>query len=180
MTERVVGLAVVVMLAGGCGGSGEEQPARLRLVGGEPHRVALGIPHVPQGEPWVVRGLTLCVDGQGEAEVVAVRGVQSDIRVDDFALREWAADAGQLRIDHRGALTAAGFDPELTVASHRCGSGTGDELAVQLTNPHDGVGISRAFEVEYLTAGEARTLRIPFEVRLCPLASAARPACQPT
>lgn len=178
MNERFPALVLAGLLAG-CAGSGAGEEPRLRSAAGEFGPVMFGIPRVAQGQSWVIRGLTLCVDGPAPVEVVEVRGVESDLGVEAFAFQGLGPDEPALETDRRGTLADSGFDPAATSVEAGCDSGASDELAIQVVNPHSGVGLARAFEVVYESGDRERVLRIPYELRLCPLRSAAAPACDP-
>lgn len=179
MTRPLLALLVTALLTGCAADSGDGDQPRLRPGGGgEFSPVILGIPRVSQGQSWVLRGFTLCVDGTAPVEVIEVRGVDSDLDVQDYAFQR-VPDEGITETDSRGTLREAGFDPARKSVRHECDDRLGDEVAIQVVNPHSGVGIAKGFELVYESGGDEQVMRVPYELRLCPLRSAAAPACDP-
>ena len=179
MTRRLLALLVTGLLTGCAADSGDGEEPRLRPgSGGEFNSVILGVPRVSQGQSWVLRGFTVCVDGPPPVEVIEVRGVGSDLEVQDYAFQRIPAE-GITETDSRGTLRDAGFEPDRKSVRHECDDGLSDEVAIQVVNPHAGVGVAKGFEVVYESGDEERVLQVPYELRLCPLRSAAAPACDP-
>jgi hypothetical protein len=169
--------ATAVLAASACG---QQEPV-LRVAGADPP-VPFGIDIVaPSAGALVsVGSVNMCVD-HGTARVTRVRFQDGNVTVEGYGVRSLKArDTGLGSAP--GPLRRNGFPATVALVTARCdersGSAGGDwtELGITLRSDPRRVVNGDGLVVEYSTAAGESSLRVPFEVEICPPADPAR--CQ--